>query len=243
MLIIFPMAGLSSRFLKAGYKEPKYMLELKGKSLFARAVSSFKQYFDKFDFLFIYRNLQDSESFIKKECEGLNLKRFEMIELEKPTLGQAHTCFLGLLKAKIKDDESLLIFNIDSFYLDFSLPKELDIIDGYLEVFKGKGQQWSFVKTLPNSNRVIQTAEKEPISKLCSTGLYYFKKASDFKEVFLQMQKANDKSKNEFYIAPMYNYLITQNKDIRAFEIDIKKLVFCGLPSEYEELLKDESFK
>ncbi|EDP5628571.1 capsular biosynthesis protein, partial [Campylobacter jejuni] len=29
MIIIFPMAGLSSRFTKAGYDKPKYMLDLK----------------------------------------------------------------------------------------------------------------------------------------------------------------------------------------------------------------------
>ena len=239
MLIIFPMAGLSSRFLKAGYKMPKYMLDLKGKSLFKRVLLGFESLFERADFLFIYRNINDTKGFIKKECESLNLKRFEMIELEKETLGQAHTCFLGL--QNVSDDENLLIFNIDTIHLNLNLP-DLNC-DGFLEVFEASGEQYSFVKTLPNSNKVIRTAEKERISTLCSTGLYYFKKAKDFKEVFLQMQKANDTSKNEFYIAPMYNYLIKQNKDIRAFKIDFKELVFCGLPSEYEALLRDKNFK
>lgn len=42
MIIIFPMAGLSSRFAKAGYDKPKYMLDLKGNSVFFHAVNSFK---------------------------------------------------------------------------------------------------------------------------------------------------------------------------------------------------------
>lgn len=45
MIIIFPMAGLSSRFAKAGYDKPKYMLDLKGNSVFFHAVNSFKKYF------------------------------------------------------------------------------------------------------------------------------------------------------------------------------------------------------
>lgn len=40
MIIIFPMAGLSSRFAKAGYDKPKYMLDLKGNSVFFHAVNS-----------------------------------------------------------------------------------------------------------------------------------------------------------------------------------------------------------
>ncbi|EAI3127257.1 capsular biosynthesis protein, partial [Campylobacter coli] len=41
----------------------------------------------------------------------------------------------------------------------------------------------------------------------------------------------------EFYIAPMYNYLINQNKDIRYHEIDINDIIFCGTPQEYERLI------
>lgn len=44
-MIIIPMAGLSSRFFKAGYTKPKYMLDAHGISLFDHAVNSFKAYF------------------------------------------------------------------------------------------------------------------------------------------------------------------------------------------------------
>lgn len=231
------MAGLSSRFLKAGYTKPKYMLEINKESVFIRAVSSFKCFFNIHKFLFIYRNINDTKNFIKQECKKIQLQNYECVELDKETLGQAHTCYLGLLG--YSKDESILIFNIDTFRLNFSLPNTFDInkIDGYLEVFKASGEQYSFVKTLNNSNKVIQTAEKMRISNLCSTGLYYFRKCGEFKEIFIQMQHANDTSKNEFYIAPMYNYLIAKGMDIRVFEISINDIIFCGLPSEYEALI------
>ena len=57
-MIVIPMAGLSSRFTKAGYDKPKYMLEAFGRSLFWHAVSSFSNYFDSEDFLFIARDIQ-----------------------------------------------------------------------------------------------------------------------------------------------------------------------------------------
>lgn len=237
MIIIFPMAGLSSRFTKAGYTKPKYMLDLKGNSVFFHAINSFKKYFNECKFIFIYRDIQDTKGFIEKECEKLNLNLYESIKLDKETLGQAHTVALGIQKAKIKDDESVLIFNIDTFRPDFSLPKTLDFskIDGYLEVFEAEGEQWSFV--LPGENNtVLKTTEKERISSLCSSGLYYFKKAVYFKEIFDIMQKENNLSKGEFYIAPMYNSLIQQKKNIQYYKISIDDVIFCGTPAEYEKI-------
>ena len=46
------MAGLSSRFFKAGYTKPKYQLDLNGETVFSWSVRSFERYFktDKFCF-------------------------------------------------------------------------------------------------------------------------------------------------------------------------------------------------
>ena len=44
-MIVIPMAGLSSRFFKASYDIPKYMLTAHDESLFDHSVKSFSQYF------------------------------------------------------------------------------------------------------------------------------------------------------------------------------------------------------
>lgn len=244
MTMIFAMAGESSRFANAGYKCPKYMLSLNDKSVFYYAVSGFRRYFGIFRFIFVYRDLQDSSRFIDKECKKLNLSNYKAIELPNPTQGQAQSVYESLCRLSIADNESILIFNIDTFRADFALPSafDLDKIDGYLEVFRAEGTQWSFV--LPKDENlcsVAQTAEKDRISPLCSSGLYYFRKCGDFKSVFESMLKNHTKSKGEYYIAPMYNALIKQGKDIRYDEISPNKLTFCGTPSEYELLKQKES--
>jgi 2-C-methyl-D-erythritol 4-phosphate cytidylyltransferase len=38
-VIVIPMAGQSGRFARAGYDVPKYMLDARGRSLFAHALS------------------------------------------------------------------------------------------------------------------------------------------------------------------------------------------------------------
>ena len=239
MTIIFPMAGLSSRFTKAGYTKPKYMLDMDGNSVFYHAVNSFKNYFQGSTIVFIYRNIQNTKEFIENECSVMGIKNYKTVELDFETEGQAHTVELGLKRANISNDESILIFNIDTFRPNFTLPTELDFknIDGYLEVFEAEGKQWSFV--LPEndmSNKVVKTTEKERISSLCSSGLYYFKQTEDFLKVFDEIVKKNDRSKNEYYIAPMYNYLIREGKDIRYAKITLEDIVFCGTPADYEEL-------
>ncbi len=244
MTIIFPMAGLSSRFTKAGYKQPKYMLPVNENTVFYYAVNSFKNYFDTCKVIFIYRDIQNTKEFIEQECQKMNLKSYKCIDLLEPTRGQAETVDLGIRKALILDNESILIFNIDTFRPNFKLTSKLDFnnIDGYLEVFEAEGEHWSFV--LPKSresNQVIKTAEKERISPLCSSGLYYFKNASDYQSTFRKILAKNERSKNEFYIAPMYNYLIDEGKDIRYSKIELDEIIFCGTPSEYLEV--NQKFK
>ncbi|MCR6577731.1 glycosyltransferase family 2 protein [Campylobacter insulaenigrae] len=234
MIIVFPMAGLSSRFFKAGYKKPKYMLDVMQNSIFYHAVIGFKEYFNECTFLFIYRDIFETRKFIENECKKLQIKNVIFIELDKETQGQAHTVMLGLEKAKINDSESVLIFNIDTFRINYKLPNfDYDYIDGYLEVFRADGEHWSFI--LPgNDNNVLKTTEKERISNFCSSGLYYFKKTKDFKDIFYIIKKDNILIKNEFYIAPMYNYLIQKGKIIKYNEISIDDIKFCGTPEEYE---------
>ena len=239
MTLIFPMAGLSSRFTKAGYKKPKYMLPVDENSVFYHAVNGFKNLFDDVHILFICRDILDTREFIKSECEKMSLNDYEIVVLDKPTDGQAETVYLGLKNSNVDLDDSLLIFNIDTFRPNFQLPKELDFdkIDGYLEVFEAEGEHWSFVLSENDeTTKVTKTAEKERISNLCSSGLYYFRKASDFKEIFEKIVAKNDRVKNEFFIAPMYNYLINQNKDIRYAKISLDEIVFCGTPDEYEKI-------
>ncbi|TOM80696.1 capsular biosynthesis protein, partial [Vibrio parahaemolyticus] len=60
-MIIIPMAGMSSRFFKAGYDKPKYMLEAHGKTLFEHSVESFEALFLDTKFLFIVKDVYNTK--------------------------------------------------------------------------------------------------------------------------------------------------------------------------------------
>lgn len=237
-MIVIPMAGLSSRFFKAGYDQPKYMLPAHGMPLFDHAVLSFKAYFDSVPFLFIVRDVYQTPEFVKTRCQRLGIKSFDIVILTDETRGQAETVFLGL--DNVTDDTPLTIFNIDTFRPDFVLPQIASQSDGYLEVFRGEGSNWSYAKPeSAESTRVVETAEKNPISDLCSTGLYHFRSAGDFKRIFkLEAERpASEWQKQELYIAPLYNYLIKEGQQIHYHLIDKSEVIFCGVPQEYLDYL------
>ena len=227
------MAGLSKRFLDNGYTLPKYMLYVGSRSVFDLSISSFHNYFDSGNFVFIIRNLFNTKQFIINECSKLKIRSFEIIQLESPTRGQAETVYNGIKESSLLPNDEVVIFNIDTIRKNYITPDFTTGCDGYLEVFKGSGSNWSYVKPKKvDSIEVVQTAEKVEISNLCSTGLYHFKKASYFIEAY---ENYCFKEK-EYYVAPIYNYLIENSRVILYDLIKARNVIFSGVPSEYFEL-------
>ena len=239
--LIFPMAGLSERFTRAGFTVPKYMLQAHGRSLFRHAVEGFLRHAPEMRLLFVARDVADTASFIAAECRTMAITGFEIHLLDAPTRGQAETVALGLA-GRASGDDAAMIFNIDTFRPGWQPPSgfALDDIDGYLEVFEGEGRNWSFVAPRdPVSRSVARTTEKDPISNLCCTGLYYFRRIADFVEAFGAAAGAGAASwsAGELYVAPLYNRLIAAGRDIRYHLIRRDEVIFCGTPAEYQAVL------
>lgn len=234
-MIVIPMAGLSSRFFKAGYTRPKYQLPLGQETVFSWSVRTFEAYFKTDLFIFIYRDIYQTKEFLLEEIAKLGIDDYQLIELQAETQGQADTVFQGIHELP---DSELFIFNIDSKVCHFTKPSWYPACDGYLEVFVGEGDHWSFA--LPSSgNRVLKTAEKERISDLCSDGLYYFRSSKRFCDLVQYSMEQALFVKGELYIAPLYNLLIEAGADIRYDQIVAENILFCGTPSEYQAILND----
>ncbi len=232
-MIVIPMVGKSSRFFKAGYEKPKYQLEINGESVFSLSVKSFVNYFDTETFLFIIRSDYGTLDFVNSELSLLGIKNYHVRVIDHDTMGQAETVYLGT--KDFDTDEPLYIFNIDTFRHDFVKPEVASNSDGYLEVFEGEGDHWSFIE-IDYNQKVVKTTEKDRISNLCSDGLYFFKRKSDFERIFCDLKALNETVKGEFYIAPMYNQLISEGANIRFDLIDSSQIDFCGTPDEYSAL-------
>lgn len=230
-MIVIPMAGLSSRFFKAGFTQPKYMLPLLGETVFDWALRSFESYFLEEEFLFIVRDVYDTPKFVEERVKKLGIKSYHIHVLKGETRGQAETVYLAIQDFS---DQDIYIFNIDSKIYNFQKHYKDSLVDGYLEVFEGDGDHWSFVLAGEN-NKVIKTTEKLRISNLCSNGLYYFRSSQQYCDYFKKFENMNPEQ--ELYIAPLYNLYIKDEKIIKYIVNPVDNICFCGVPDEYFAVL------
>ena len=233
-MFVFPMAGDSRRFREAGLGA-KFMLPLGTGYVFDHAVAGFSAYFATDGFLFVLR--REAEDFVRRRCGVLGIAQPRIVLLEHPTGGQAETVLLGLDQAAVADDRTITIFNIDTFRPGYRKPDFSG--DGYLEVFEGEGDNWSFVRPDPAvPGKVAQTAEKRPLSRLCCTGLYQFRQAGDFRWAWHHPDAPQGAAeRTERYVAPLYNALIARGCDIRYVTVERDAVIFCGTPAEYESVI------
>lgn len=232
---IITMAGLGSRFKKAGYLSEKFQIEVKGKTLFEWSMLSLKSAFKKSHFLFITLSDCNAKDFIKDKASNLGISNFSVIELPKLTNGQAQTALAA--SAIVNKNDSILIFNIDTYITSDVLINSIDYNnDGFIPCFYGKGDHWSFVKG--ENNIAKQVVEKERISENCSIGAYYFKYFSDFMYAYCNTNESNGA---ECFIAPLYNILIKNNKKIGYSIISQDKVKVLGTPSELEVFKNEET--
>lgn len=234
MQIIITMAGLGSRFKKMGYDIPKYMIEIKEKTLFEWSMDSlinYNEYVSKY--IFVVRKEDNSKDFILEKCADRNIKDVQIVEIDYLTDGQATTCMLAI--PYCNENEEIMVYNIDT-YVEANELKYEDISgDGYIPCFHAPGNHWSFAR-LDENNNVVEVREKNRISDNCTLGAYYFKSAKLYKYLYENYYKDDkNKEKNEKYIAPLYNAMIAENMIVKISIIDFQKVHVLGTPEELEE--------
>lgn len=238
MTVIITMAGEGSRFRKAGYKVPKYMIEARGKTLFDWSMDTLRDYNDHVDkYIFVVRKADDAKDFIKEHCQKNNIIQYEVVEIDKLTDGQATTCMLAL--PYCNPDNSIMIYNIDT-YVE---PRELkysDISgDGHIPCFHAPGDHWSFVK-LNDDGQAVEVREKQRISNNCTLGAYYFSSARLYQELYQDYYADNaHMEKNEKYVAPLYNFMIQKGMSVTISIIDFNRVHVLGTPKELDEFLNE----
>lgn len=240
-MFVFPMVGRSNRFRKEGYKVPKYQLEISNRSVLELVLTGFNKYFKTDEFLFILNAEDQAEPFVRAATSALGMRQAKIVTLHKMTSGQAETVYEALVQ--MEDNElasDLYIFNIDTLHRRYRKPGFVsDGVDGYLETFIGSGPNWSNVVPCDSdTGLVMETGEKKELSEYCCTGLYYWKNAQLYCDIFERYEPKNFGCV-ESYIAPMYNLLIGDGGIVRQDVVSMNDIKFCGVPIEYQELKKE----
>lgn len=234
MNIIITMAGLGSRFRKVGYKIPKFMIEVKGKTLFEWSMESLTDLYNSSDLkcIFVVRKEDKAKDFIKEKMAKFDVKNIEIVEIDELTDGQATSAMLA--EPYWNEDEEMVVYNIDTYVESGEILRKDFCGDGFIPCFNAPGDHWSFVK-LDEEGRAVEVREKERISDNCTIGLYYFKSCKLYKEIYDEYYAdESHMEKNEKFIAPLYNYMISKGMEVRISVIPTEKVHVLGTPEEVE---------
>jgi HAD superfamily hydrolase (TIGR01509 family) len=229
--ILIPMAGSGSRFFKAGYKDPKPLIDVNGKPMIQRVVENIAI---PGNYIFIVQ----AEHYEKYNLEVALTKLVpgcQIIQVDGVTDGAARTALLA--KQYIDNRRPLIVANSDQI-LDWDgsefISQLLEIgADGNMALFLANEDKWSYAKI--KNSRIIEVAEKVVISNNASTGIYGWAKGSDYVKYAEQMIEKNIRVNNEFYICPVYNEAIQDSK--RILPIFVDGMYGLGTPEDLERFL------
>lgn len=224
--ILIPAAGRGSRFEGSKFIGPKPLISWDDKNMIQHVVSNFEN--DNVKLIVIKRK--------EHECE---LPNVSIINIDYTTDGPASTCVLS--KDIIDLESELIITNCDQIIKDWNQEMFLSYarkFDGVLGCFISNSPKNSFVK-VNDQNLVVEVKEKIVISNIATNGLHYWKKAKYFFESYDIMVQNNDRTNNEFYVAPTYNYLLQNNYNIGIYMFNQHFPI--GTPEDLNKYLENEN--
>ena len=238
--IVIPMAGAGSRFAQAGYKDPKPLISIHGIPMIRAVIQNLKPDVSH-RFIFVCQ-----KEHVKAYGLADKFKQWApdciIIELEGITEGAA--CTVLAAQSLIDSDEPLMIANSDQ-YVDADIDRYLnkmavDELDGLIMTMKASDPKWSFAG-MDADGLVTRVVEKKVISDEATVGIYNFKRGCDFVAGAKEMIERDERVNGEFYVAPVYNQLISDGQKIGVFNIgsEGRGMYGLGIPGDLNYFLEN----
>jgi NDP-sugar pyrophosphorylase family protein len=226
--IVIPLAGEGTRFSSAGYKTPKPLMIVNGKTMIEHAVETLG-----IDGRYIFITKEYKNDLYNSELSSI-IKRLKPdaieIKLDKKQRGAADAVMYA--EEYIDNKNPLISINCDQI-LNWNADEFLDFVqdsncDGAVVLFKATDPKHSYAEIF--DNKIIKIVEKEVISNDALIGVHYWKHGSDF--VSSAKELLNIDGPNEVYISQTYSVLLKNNKDIRPFNIPNNDYINLGTPED-----------
>ena len=212
MNIIILCGGKGTRL--EGFDLPKPLCTIKGKSILYHVIESIPKENDKITIIYNENldKVQFQKTIVHSCCE---LKDIDFIKINIDTRGPVETAYIGLQKSNFKDDEPIIFMDndtINQFNLSDIKKENLGI-----GVYKtdDSTKPYSFVKVLDDGS-LVDIKEKEGISNIYCTGIYYFPSIKIFKDLCENLFISAPKKK-EYFISDLYATALTNNDIVSTF--------------------------
>jgi hypothetical protein len=229
--VAITMAGLGSRFVKAGYTRPKYEIEALGLPLFDWSMLSLEAFRTRgWRFRFAAREA-DAEGFIRARCAARGISDCDVLTVAALTDGQATTALF--LAEAAPQDEPFAIYNIDTFVRPGAMvPPDPEACAGWVPCFPAPGEGWSFARC-DAAGDVVELREKVRISDHATVGLYWFDSAARYVAAYREYYGVEGREeKGERYVAPLYNQLIGEGHRVRIADVALEDVGMLGTPDQ-----------
>ena|SRR2546422_702444 len=235
--IVMPLSGRGRAFVEKGYTFPKPLIEIVGRPLIEIVVRSLTPK-EPHRYVFV--------------CRMEHLARYAMTDVLRllspgctvvSSFGETGGALCSVLLAidYIEPEDELLIANGDQYIThsidDFLEATRQSKAHGAIVTFPATHPKWSYVRTSEDGD-VEMVAEKKPISRDATAGIYYFRRGRDFLDAAERMMLKGTTTANEFYVAPVYNEMILEGKRVAIYPVLRTQMYSLGTPEDVEAFTK-----
>jgi RpiB/LacA/LacB family sugar-phosphate isomerase len=230
--LVVPLLGKGSRFSDCGFTMPKPLIMVDCRTIIEHSMDSF-DLSDETEIIFIVRTEHITNFGIDSFLLQKFSKNVKIVSVSEETRGSVES----VLKARqfIEDELPLSIWCSDVYFennLEKFKPSTLPINGtlNYVLTTKANSPSYSYIKT--QDDFVVEVAEKKVISNHANLGYYSFSSGKLFCSYADRMIDENYKTNGEFFIAPIYNLLISDGLLVSHKEFE--KCHFFGTPKELQ---------
>lgn len=238
MDIVITLAGKSRRFKSAGYKKPKFLLEIDNKPILLHVTEMFSRE-DNFHFIFNNKQICENPEII--DLIKSNILNYNINEIEPHENGPVYSC---LKLSNIPKDKPLIITYCD-FFVTWNYLKFKNSVGNYdmaIPSFKGFHPA-SFGKTtyaytkVNSKNEMIELKEKESFTnnrsnEFANSGIYFFKNWQVFEKNSKKLINEGFGNLEEGYVSLVSNIIKKNGGKILITEVE--KFICLGTPEDYE---------
>lgn len=242
MQIVIPMSGFGERFRSVGYKIPKPLIKVDGKTIIQHIVEMFP---GETNFIFICNSdhLEQVEYRMRETLESI-CPSGKIVPIRAHKLGPINTIIQAIDHIDLTKP---VIVNYSDFacYWDYShfkkLVTKLDL-DGAIPSYRGFhphtlwSNYYAYVREKNFFAYDIQEKQpftENPVEEFASSGTYYFRSGSLMKHYFQLCVEKKMMVNNEYYVSMAYKPMLDEGYKVYVYELPY--FMQWGTPADLEE--------
>lgn len=239
--IVIPMAGRGQRFREAGYELPKPLIPVEGVPMIRLVIENLRpRRPHRFIFLVLQEHLERHriDTLVRSWAPGA-------LVVAVPNVTEGAACTVLCAEDRIAGEDPLMIANSDQWVDcridDYLAAMDEGAWDGFIMTMRASDPKWSYVGFRPDGT-IDRVVEKQVISDEATVGVYNFSRGRLFTRAARSMIAKNLRVNGEFYVAPVFNEIISAGARVGTFGVGAVDdgMYGLGTPSDLARFLDRE---